>query len=182
MLKAWLSMWKKTFCFTGKATRKEYWLALIMNVIAMYVAIVPYALLAKCITDNWMLVSAVYLIAVHLPVFSLYFRRARDAGWKMGTALYTAVTLPGIGALILGAISHCGSMGKGKSVILKLLMFSFALFFYGGVLGLALYGDPTAIPAMPIAGLLLAAGLLIGYGIVNWRQVLSFWIGANDDK
>ena len=106
----------------------------------------------------------------------------RPLGERVTVVIAGFLGLPGIGALILGAISHCGSMGKGKSVILKLLMFSFALFFYGGVLGLALYGDPTAIPAMPIAGLLLAAGLLIGYGIVNWRQVLSFWIGANDDK
>ena len=174
MLKAWLNMWRNIFNYKGSASRKEYWLAIIMNVIAMYVGVIPCALLAALFADNVTAFITVYLIAVHLPVISLYFRRARGAGWKLGTTVYLAITIPVLSGLLVGAIFHCGA------VTAKALAMSFALFFYGGMLGLALYGDPGAIPFLPIAGLLLGTLTLIVYGIVSWRQVLAFWAGTSD--
>ena len=181
MCKAWIEMWKNTFNYTETVTRKGYWLALIMNVIAMYVGVIPYALLAKLITDNYVAVITVYLVVLHLPVLAIYFRRARGAGWKITTAIFLAVTIPVLSGLLVGIFSHCGTVSKGYSLIGKAFALSFGLFFYGGVLGIALYGDPTSIPFMPIAGILLASSILIIYGIVNWREVLAFFTGSHID-
>jgi len=175
MFKAWKEMWKNTFNFTGTVTRKGYWLALIMNVIVMYVVVVPYALVSIYITDNEAVVITIYLVAFHLPTLAIYFRRARGAGWKTGTAIYNAITIPVLSGLIVGAIFNSGTVTKGYSLVAKILALSFGLFFYGGVIGVALYGDPTAIPIMSISGLLLFTFTLIGYGIVNWREVLAFF-------
>ena len=178
MFKAWKDMWKNTFNYTGTVTCKDYWLALIMNVIVMYVGVVPYALIAKNITDNVAVVVTIYLVAIHLPTLAIYFRRARSAGWKTGTAIYLAIITPIISGLIVGMILNCRVVSKGYSMISKIFALSFGLFFYGGVLGLVLYGDPTAMPVMSILGLLLGSFTLIGYGIVNWRKVLAFFAGS----
>lgn len=181
MIKAWTSMWKNTFNFTGTVTRKGYWLALIMNVIVMYAGAIPYALVAFNITDNVTAIVTIYIVIFHLPVLALYFRRARNTGWKTGTAVYNFVIIPILSGLIVGILSDRGTIRKGYSFIAKTIALSFGLFFYGGVLGLALYGDPVAIPILPVSGLLLCSFTLIGYGIVNWREVLAFFGGKNID-
>lgn len=173
MFKAWKNMWKNIMNYTGSVSRKAYWHAIIMNVIFMYIAAIPYALLSMLFTDNVAIVVTVYAIAVHLPVLSLYFRRANDAGWKIGTAVYLAIVTPVLSGLIVGAIGYSGNAGKGSSLIGKIFALSFGLFFYGGLLGLALYNDPTAIPALPVTGLLLASFTLIGYGIKHWKEVVA---------
>ena len=73
MIKAWLNLWKKTFNYCGKTTRKEYWLGLVANVIAMYILVIPYALILKEITES--VAVTVYLIVVNLPAFSAYARQ-----------------------------------------------------------------------------------------------------------
>lgn len=181
MFKAWKDMWKNTFNYTGTVIRKEYWLALIMNVIVMYVGVIPYALIAKNITDNFAVVVTIYLVAIHLPTLAIYFRRARDAGWKMGTAVYLAIITPIISGLIVGIISNCRVVSKGYSLVAKIFALSFGLYFYGGVLGIILYDDPTAIPIVLMLGLLLGSFTLICYGVVNWRKVLAFLGGSDID-
>ena len=52
MFKSWISMWKNAFNYTGTATRKDYWLALIMNVIVMYIGAIPCGLIAKFAVPN----------------------------------------------------------------------------------------------------------------------------------
>lgn len=101
------------------------------------------------------------------------------AGWKTGTAVYLAITIPVLSGLIAGMINNCATLSKGYSLILKIFALSFGLFFYGGVLGIALYDDLSAIPVMPISGLLLASFTLIGYAIANWRDILAFLFGIN---
>lgn len=163
MVKAWLKLWRNTFNYTGTATCREYWLGLIMNVIAMYVGVLPCALLIKLVGNIDVLIIA-YIVFMQLPAFSIYFRRARGAGWKMGTAVYLAIVTPGISGLIVGMITQPVVVSKGQSLMLKLCALGFGLFFYGGVLGGILYGDPTAIPALPSAGIALIGIILIW----NW--------------
>lgn len=168
MFKAWRDMWKNIFNYTGTVTRKNYWLALIMNVIAMYVAIVPFALIAKQFTSNATLMATIYLIAVHLPVLSLYFRRANDSNWKITTSIFMAIVCPALSGLIVGAFT---SIPKNEywppfySITSKLFALSFGLFFYGGILGILLYGDPTSIMWLSVSGLLLGTATLIFAGL-----------------
>ena len=127
MIKAWVNMWKNTFNYTGTVTRKEYWLALIMNLIAMYVLVIPYALITRCITDSFVAVVTVYLVVFHLPVLAIYFRRARGAGWKVRTAIYCAVTIPGISGFLVGIFSEFAAFSKWYSLVAKLFALSFGL-------------------------------------------------------
>lgn len=178
MIKAWLDLWKNIFCYTGTVSRKEYWLALAANVIFMYLCVIPCALIVKCFTDDWLSFTVVYLIVVHLPVFSLYVRRARGAGWGIGGTLFYALVLPVISGLAVGILSSV-PVSRGRSIAARLFAISFALFFYGGVLGILINDDPVSIPALPMAGLALASATLIGYGVKNRREVLAFFTASN---
>ena len=167
MFKAWINMWKNTFNYTATVTLKNYWLALIMNVISMYVGIVPFALISKLFTSDAILVATIYLIVVHLPALSLYFRRANDANWRITTSIFMAIGCPILSGIIVGAFP---SKPKGElwprfySITGKLFALSFGIFFYGGLLGALLYGDPTSIPWLCGGGLLLGTGTLIFVG------------------
>ena len=165
MFKAWINLWKNTFNFTGVTTRKEYWSAIIMNIIAMYILVIPYSLIFRAMGVSWSFfkfVFVIYIVAFVLPIIALYFRRARDANWKITTALLMVVLIPCLNFLIVGMFPYRKSYG-GYGIIGKLLAFSFALFFYGGMLGIILYNDPSAFPWLPIAGLLLASGVLLAH-------------------
>jgi len=171
MFKAWLQLWKQTADYRGKTSRKDYWSAILLHVITMYMFVIPYTLLLMLFTRSVAVIATSYLILVHIPVFAMYVRRARDAGWTLGTTLYLAVATPVISGLLVGAFS---SRDTKSAIPLRFISVSlgYALFFYGGVFGLLLYGDVTALPALPVAGLLLVAATLIVYGIVHWREVL----------
>jgi len=177
MITAWLNLWKNTFNYCGKTTRKEYWLGLVANVIVMYILVVPYALILKEITESVAVAVTVYLIAVNLPVFSAFARRANDAGMYPSSTLFMALCAPIISGLLVGVYPSLPEKVKSGTLPGRLFAISFALFFYGGVLGIVLNGDPVSIPALPISGLLLASLTLIVYGIINWRAVLAFWGG-----
>ena len=166
MIKAWVDMWKRPFDYSGVVTRKAYWLALLANVIFMYLGIIPCVLVVKVVGQIAPVVIT-YIALVHVPVLALYFRRANDARWKKSTTFYLAFTIPVLSGLLVGAINRCNPLEKSRSVSLKLLALSFALFFYAGMLGIALHGDPAAYAAVSIVGLLLGSGVLIVYGIIH---------------
>ncbi len=180
MVKAWIDMWKNTFNYTGTVTRKGYWLALIMNVIVMYILLVPYALVTLYITDNVPVVVTVYLVVFNLPALSIYFRHARDAEWKTGTALYAAITMPITSGLIVG-IPAKARYSKGDALTLKILALSFAISLYSGILSIILYGTPTELPAVTTSGIFLGAFTLIVFGIINRKRVIAFLTGQYID-
>lgn len=177
MIKCWINMWKNIFNYLGTATRRDFWLAICMNVIAMYAIAVPCGLICRWIGANVDLVIIIYLAIFHLPVLSLYFRRARSAGWKFITSLYFAVVLPVFSGLMVGFINKARAVKCGEALVGKLLALGFGLFFYGSVINAVLYGDPIKVAILPISGLLVASLTLIVYGIIHWRQVLAFFIG-----
>lgn len=168
MLKIWLNTWKNIFNYRGTVTRKEYWLACIMNVPAMFVFAIPYALIIRNIPIPVDICIVPFFIIFLAPAVALYFRRANDANWKVLTALIMALGCPIISGLVVGVFP---SVPKGAawprfySIIGKLFALSFILFFYGGALGIIIYGDPTAVPLLCSAGLFLGAATLIFVGI-----------------
>ena len=168
MLKAWFNIWKNIFNYRGIVSRKEYWLANIMNVLVMYVFVIPYALIFRVLTLSVEICVVSFFIIFFTPVISLYFRRANDANWSVPTAVFMALGCPVVSGIIVGIFP---SVPKGTpqprfySIIGKLFALSFGPFFYGGVLGMLLYGDPTAIPLLCGAGLLLGTATLIFVGM-----------------
>lgn len=183
MIKAWIKMWKSTFDYKGMATRKEYWLGVIANVIFMYIAMIPYAL----IFGRWMKVPMtplliIFFVIIFLPELSLYVRRARDAGWRTFTAVWLAVFMPVISGIFAGIYQSAprdenGQIPKGPLNIIGYCMaVGFGLYMYSMVLGVAFFdGNFDVLSGMTTAGLLIMVAPLILYGILNWREVLRLF-------
>lgn len=165
MIKAWINMWKNVFDYQGRVSRREYWKSLLMNLIAMYVLIIPYSLLFLLLQSFGQAIvlplSVAYVLIMNLPVISLYFRRANDIGWKKSTAIFTAVAAPCIIGILAGIMPANMQATRTSSRIGKLFALSFGLYFYGMVLSICLFGTPDALSFLPIAGLLLGTGTLI---------------------
>lgn len=175
MIKSWLLLWKNTFNYKGKTSIKTYWLSLITNVIAMYIFVIPYALTFALIEKYFaagfdsVIIPIPYLVVVHLPVLSAYFRRANDVGWRISTTIYLAIVIPIFSGIIVGILPANIITNKFGSLILKTLALGFGCFLYGIFLGIILYDDPTALIYLSAPGLLLCFILLICYGIKNYR-------------
>lgn len=181
MIKSWLDLWKNIFNYKGKTKRKQFWLATITNVIAMYIFMIPYALILGIFSVDAIdaiIASVIFIVIMTVPVLAIYFRRANDAGLRLGTTIYIALVAPIISGLFVGVLPTDFSTNKELALVGKALVLSYGLFFYGGVLGIGFYGDPTAIPSLPIAGLLLAALTLIIYGIRHPKEILAFFSGG----
>ena len=178
MIKSWFDLWKNIFNYKGKTKRKQFWLATIANVIAMYVFVIPYALILRNFPVDSIIASVVvFIVIMTVPVMAIYFRLAHDACLRLGTTIYIALVAPIISGLYVGILPTNFSTNKESALVGKALVLSYGLFFYGGVLGVVFYGDPTAIPGLPIAGLLLGAFTLIVYGIRHPKEILAFFNG-----
>jgi len=168
LLKAWLHTWKNIFNYSGIVSRKEYWLACIMNILAMFVFVIPYALIMRHLPISVGLGIVLFFIIFLTPAVALYFRRANDANWSVLTALFMALALPIVSGLIVGVFS---SIPKGKpwpqfySIIGKIFALGYGLFFYGGFLGIIFFDNPTAIPVLCYSGLFLNTITLVFVGI-----------------
>jgi len=140
MIKSWLNMWRNLFDFKGNTSRKEYWLACILNVPVMFIFIVPVGLIIRYFPISPEAMSVIYLILFHIPTVALYFRRANDANWKPLTALYMALVCPVISGFVVGLFP---SVSKGEhlfppfySIIGKLFALLAGFCLYVGVLSI----------------------------------------------
>lgn len=181
MIKAWIKMWKSTFDYKGMATRKEYWLGVIANVIFMYIAMIPYAL----IFGRWLKVPMtplliIFFVIIFLPELSLYVRRARDAGWRTFTAVWLAVFMPVISGIFAGIYQSAlrdenGQIPKGPINIMGYCMaFGFGLYIYSMVLGVAFFdGNFDVLSGMTTAGLLIASAPLIFFAFIMFAGMIK---------
>ncbi len=175
MIKSWLLLWKNTFNYKGETSIKTYWLSLIANVIAMYILVFPYALIfaliAKYFTVDFdgVLMSIPYLVVVHLPVLSIYFRRTNDVGWRISTTIYLAIVIPVFSGIIVGILPANTITNKFGSLILKTLALGFGWFLYGIFLGIILYDDPTALMYLS------APGLLLYLFVTELKFIVRYW-------
>ena len=89
----YLDMWRNFANFSGRTSRRGYWMAFLMNVI------VSYALGFLATAIGLAVISTVYSVAVMIPITSLLVRRLRDAGCHWTNILWSL--LPVIGIIIL---------------------------------------------------------------------------------
>lgn len=103
--------WKKTFVYTGRATRKAFWSFIVINImIFVFIAAMSYLLLALSVSDStarggmmlvwawyvWLPLSAIAPLILLLPLISLGIRRMHDAGrsgWWFGGGLLTQLLI-----------------------------------------------------------------------------------------
>lgn len=97
--------WKKAFVYKGRATRREFWLFIVINIaIVLVIAALSYSFLIALIADRtgrggmilvwawfvWLPLRALAPVILLVPVVSLGIRRMHDAGksgWWFGGAL-----------------------------------------------------------------------------------------------
>ena len=97
-MKEFEKMWKYGFTFSGRSTRKDYWMAYLFNIIAIFVL----AIIANSIDAPWLV--GLYALAEIIPGFALTIRRLHDinkSGWSILLSL-----IPIVGGLIL-LIFYC---------------------------------------------------------------------------
>ncbi len=81
---AYLSIFKKVFDFKGRARRKEYWLATLAHILAIYVLYIAVFFTAfidnDAITIPLVIAVVVYTIAVGIGLTAVEIRRLHDTG------------------------------------------------------------------------------------------------------
>lgn len=89
----YLKMWKNGFSFSGRSTRRDYWMAVLFNVIFAFVVGIVAGII------EMPLLSLIYSLAVIIPGWTLGVRRLHDInknGWFLLLPL-----IPFVGAIIL---------------------------------------------------------------------------------
>jgi uncharacterized membrane protein YhaH (DUF805 family) len=89
----YLKMWKHGFSFAGRSTRKDYWMAVLFNIIFAFVV----GMVAGII--DFALLSVLYTLAVIIPGWTLAVRRLHDinkSGWFLLISL-----IPVVGSIVL---------------------------------------------------------------------------------
>ena len=76
MIDAYKSFWNRSFDFKGRSTRKDYWLAVLSNIIVFFFL----ALLAKLLSDQSTNLLFIYFTFSYVPSLSLSIRRLHDVG------------------------------------------------------------------------------------------------------
>jgi len=160
MFGAWIDMWKNTFNFKGTAMRSEFWLAIIMNVISMFVFIIPYALILKLVTQNYVFPFILYMLLFTFPLISLYFRRARGVGLSTFSSVFHFFFPPILGYMIVGILPEINVKNNPYSIILKVISFFFSVPLYMIFINPIIGG--TADPIIVISLLGLSIALIIG--------------------
>ena len=90
----------KYCCFSGRARRKEYWMFVLFNIIAVLVVGFIGGLLAGVTgVEAFMYLSTVYNLAILLPSLGVCVRRLHDTG-KSGWFILLGL-IPFVGVIIL---------------------------------------------------------------------------------
>lgn len=168
-------MWKKTFDYKGESTRKDYWLAIIMNVIVMYVGVIPYTLLAMGITKNALLLTIPYIIIFHLPILALYVRRTNNLQLKRSTKLFITMVIPMVSGLLVGIISTTFAkkdLPRYYYIARILFGLSIGLGLYGIHLGKIVWDNPIVFSVLYYPGLFIGVVALVYFGYNECKRML----------
>lgn len=91
--------WKHYFDFSGRSTRKEFWMFVLINfIISLAISIVGGLIGIKAL-------SSVYSLLMLIPSIAILVRRLRDAGFNVWWILIVLVPLVGfIVLMVLAAL------------------------------------------------------------------------------
>ena len=79
-LQCYLGIFRKYATFSGRARRREYWYALLLNVVVGAIAGIVDAMIFDEDDGNKGLVIGLFGLGVALPMFAVAFRRLHDTG------------------------------------------------------------------------------------------------------
>lgn len=104
----YFKMWKNGFNFSGRSTRKDYWLASLVHLVILCVV---YVLMDKSIITSSGFIL-IYTVASFFPNLSLTIRRLHDIG-KSGFWIFVDC-IPLIGSFVLLFFLACDSTGPNE--------------------------------------------------------------------
>ena len=93
---------KKYFCFTGRASRKEYWYFTLATFIIVFIAAVLGALIGD--DEGADILSGLVILALVLPSLGVSVRRLHDAGYA-GWWILLASLFGGVGSIVVGCLN-----------------------------------------------------------------------------
>ena len=112
--------------FKGTATRKQYWMFILWNIIVSLLIVLIFAV----VPSVKKVVSTIYVLALLVPVLALFVRRVRDTGQSPYWGLLQA---PSIMASIIGclpqSVLESSQIVVGAVFLLVLLCFVPILIF-----------------------------------------------------
>lgn len=79
-MKWYVKAWKKYAVFSGRASRKEYWMFVLFNVIVAIIVGMVSAMLEPATSSDQSVLGSVYQLAVLIPSLSVGCRRMHDTG------------------------------------------------------------------------------------------------------
>ena len=95
-MKYYIDFWKRAFDFRGVASRKQYWMAVLVNFVVILILGLIFG--ASGSTES-ITISDIYAVIVLIPCISISVRRLHDqnrSGW-----LYLINLIPVIGSIII---------------------------------------------------------------------------------
>lgn len=98
----YISVLKQYAVFTGRATRTEYWMWVLFNILIVIGLVIVETVLRKVLgasTDSPYLLTNLYSLAILLPAIGVAIRRLHDtnrSGWWMLLGF-----IPFVGAIVL---------------------------------------------------------------------------------
>ena len=87
----YIEMWKRYSDFSGRSTRKEYWMAYLINIIVLFILF--------CLPENGGIITTLYLLVIIVPSLALFIRRLHDAN-RSGLNLLL-IFIPFVGFILL---------------------------------------------------------------------------------
>lgn len=91
-MQEYVKMWKRGLDFSGVSTRREYWMAVLVNAV---IWVVIEVLANLTLLDLVIVVSYAYALAAAVPGLALAVRRLRDAGKGWTNLLWALLPLAG---------------------------------------------------------------------------------------
>ncbi|OGY85246.1 MAG: hypothetical protein A3F54_00050 [Candidatus Kerfeldbacteria bacterium RIFCSPHIGHO2_12_FULL_48_17] len=100
---------KKYAVFGGRASRKEYWMFVLMNIIAYVILMV----IDNIISDGFGILSWIYSLAVLVPSLAVAVRRLHDTNRSGGWIFISLVPIVGPIVLIV-FLAQAGQVDKNQ--------------------------------------------------------------------
>ena len=98
-MKYYIDFWKRAFDFKGVASRTEYWMAILFNIIVTFIIGLLALNIGSGSEDSFDLITGIYSVLIFVPSISISVRRLHDqnrSGW-----LYLICLIPVIGSIIM---------------------------------------------------------------------------------
>ena len=75
-MKYYISVLKNYFTFSGRSSRKEYWMFILINVVISIII----GIVGSIVGDKYSIISVLYILVMIIPTLAVDVRRLHDTG------------------------------------------------------------------------------------------------------